>query len=199
MLSATIVCLSTSWRADGNDCLEEIDTRLSIAKTICGLAHIVTILTLLDCDHTQRGIGILIGGGKVRDNIVLIVGQLYVILGPDNCRRWVCLNVALQIHVILQSLTEAGTWHCDNRCKFNLHIDITTIALADTIIGHTVVGAAILLLHRLDAQHVAHIGSAICRKEEKKKRKSVINRCYDDEGCSSEAWSASLLCLPIRN
>lgn len=165
MLSAAIVRLTTSWWTDGNDCLEEIDTRLSIAKTICGLAHIVTILTLLDCDHTQRGIGVLISGGKVRDNIVLIVGQLNIILGPDN--RWwgIRLDVALQIHVILQRLSQTWPWHSDNRCKFNLHIDITTIALAHSIVRYTVVGATILLLHRLDAQNVAHIGCTICNRE----------------------------------
>lgn len=185
VLGAAIVRLTAGWRADGYDRLEEIDTRLGITKTIRCLAHIVAILALLDRDDAQRRIGVLIGGGKVRDGIMLIVGQLYVILGPNDSWRRVRLNVALQIHVVLQRLTQAWSRHRYNRRKFHLDIDVATISLADAVVGHTVVGAAILLLHRLDAQYVAHISGAIWKGREK--REIVISK-----GCSSASgyqWS----------
>lgn len=139
--------LTAGRRAHGDDGLEQIDARLRLAKAIGGLAHIIAVLTLLDRDHAERRVGVLVGGGKVRDAVVLVVGQLDVILGPHNGRRRVRLDVALQIHVVLQGLSQPGPGHGDHWRELHLHVDVATIALADAIVGHAVVGAAILLLH----------------------------------------------------
>lgn len=165
ILGSGDVRLSTGRWAHGNDRLEEIDARLRLSKAIGGLAHIISVLALLNGDHTERRVGVLVGGGKVRDAVVLVVGQLNVVLGPHDGRWRIGLNVALQVHVVLQSLSQTRTRHGDHWCELHLHVDVAPVALAHSIVGHAVVGAAILLLHRLDAQGVAHIGGTIWNRQ----------------------------------
>lgn len=175
MFSSSVIRLATGWRADGYDCLEQIDTRLGIAKTICRLAHIIAVLPLLNRNDAQRRVGVLIGGGEVRDCVVLIVGQLDVILGPDNGWWGIRLDVALQIHVVLQRLAETWPGHSYNWCELHLHVDVATITFADAVVCNAVVGATILLLHGLDAQYVADIGGTICNE---RARKEIFNKSW---------------------
>lgn len=181
MFSSSIVRLATGWRADRYDRLEQIDARLGIAKTVCRLAHIIAILPLLDRYDAQRRVGVLIGGGEVRDCVMLIVGQLDVILGPYNGWWGVRFDVALEIHVVLQSLAEAWSGHSYDRCEFNLHVDVATITFADAVVGNAVVGATIFLLHGFDAQNVANISGAVCNAREEEREASLIKGSQERE------------------
>lgn len=164
LLGAGIVRLTAGRWAHRNDGLEQIHSRLGLSESVGGLAHIISVLALLNGDHTQRRVGVLVGGGEMGDAVVLVVGQLDVVLGPDDGRWRVRLDVALQIHVVLQSLSQPGLWHSDHWGELHFHVDVTPVALADSIVRHAVVGAAVLLLHGLDAQDVADIGGAIWKR-----------------------------------
>lgn len=87
--------LTASWRTSGNDRLEQMYTHFGRSQFVHRLAHIIAVLPLLNRYHTNRGIGKLVGGGEMRNLVVLIVGQRNVVLGPDDRRQWIRLDVTL--------------------------------------------------------------------------------------------------------
>lgn len=60
----------TNW----NDSLEKIDFRFILSQFVDSFALVIAILTLLDGDDTQGGVGEFVSSGKVRDAVMLIVG-----------------------------------------------------------------------------------------------------------------------------
>lgn len=93
----------------------------------------------------------------MRNLVVLIVGQRNVVLGPDDRRQWIRLDVTLQIHVVLQGLAESWTGNTDERLEFDGQIDVATVALAHTVVGHAVVSSAILFAHIVDLEHFSDV------------------------------------------
>lgn len=94
------------------------------------------------------------------DGEVLIVGQLHLVLDPDYGWWRVRLDVALQIHVVLQSLAESWPGHLDDGRKLHFQVYVTTIALAHTIVSDAVVCATVLLPHSCDLQDITGISAA---------------------------------------
>lgn len=148
--SITVIGLTASGRTCWNDRFEEVHFRLGLTQLIGSLANIVTILSLLNGNNANGGIGKFISCRKMRHTVMLIVRQLNLVLKPHDCWQWVRFDMTLKIHVILQGLTESWTWHGDERCEFYLEIDVTTITFADAIVGNAVVRAAILLMYAVD-------------------------------------------------
>lgn len=157
-LGATVVRISTSRWADGNDCFEQMYLCLSLAQLVHRLANVVAVLTLLNCNHTDGRISEFIGGGKVRDTVMLIVRQLHVVLDPNNGWQRISFDMALQIHVILKGLTKARTRNSDDGCEFNFQIDVTAISFAHTIVGNAIICATIFLANGVDLQN----GASVC-------------------------------------
>lgn len=88
---------------------------------------------------------------------MLIIGKDYVVLQPNNGRGRISLDVTLQIHIVLKSLSKSGMWDGDNWSKLHLQVDVSFVALANTVIGHTVIGATIFLLNRFYLEYVADV------------------------------------------
>lgn len=86
---------------------------------------------------------------------MLVVGELSFILDPDDGGRRVSLNVALEIHVVLEGLTQTRSRHSDHRRKLYLDGNVPAGALAHSVLGHAVVRATILLADLGDFQNVA--------------------------------------------
>lgn len=151
---------TAGWWTHGNNGLEQIDLRLGTSQLVDRLAHIVSVLSLLDRNYADRGVCVLVRGGEMGDGEVLIIGQLHLVLHPDYGWRRVRLNVALQIHVVLQSLSESWPGHLDDGRELHLQVHVTSIALAHSIVSDAVVCATVLLAHSCDLQDVAGISAA---------------------------------------
>jgi hypothetical protein len=156
----TVVRLATSRRAHRNDSFEQVHLGLSLTQFVDGTAQVVAILTFLDGDDTQGGIGEFIGRGKLGDTVMLVGGQLDFVFQPNDGRWREGFDVTLQVHVVLEGLAQPGTWHSDDGCEFDFQVDVAAITFADSVVGDTVVGAAILLVDRVDFQNVTGVGGA---------------------------------------
>ena len=73
----------------------------------------------------------------------------------------VSLNVALQIGVELQSLTDSFANDFYGRCEFNFDVYVTTGTNADNVCGDTVVGAAMILVNAGKVQYVSLVDRSI--------------------------------------
>ena len=71
-------------------------------------------------DDPEDSVGVLIVKGKMRDAVVLVVGDGKGVPIPLNGRWGVGLNFALQIHVKLEGLTQPFTGDAQHRGKLNL-------------------------------------------------------------------------------
>lgn len=92
---------------------------------------------------------------KSNSRVVLIVGELDFVLDPNNGRRRVSLNVALEVHVILEGLAQTRPRHGDHWRKLHLHCNVSTGAFSNSILGYTVVGASVFLPDLSNFQDVA--------------------------------------------
>jgi hypothetical protein len=86
---------------------------------------------------------------------VLVVGELNFVLDPDDGGWRVGFDVALKIHVVLQSLAKTRSCHSDHRRKLHLHGNVPAGTLAHSVLGHAVVRATILLADLRDFQNIA--------------------------------------------
>jgi hypothetical protein len=66
-------------------------------------------------------------------------------------------------------LSETGTGHSDDGRKLNLQINVTTITLADTIVGYTIISATILFVDGVQFENVASVRCTTCSREEGRK------------------------------
>lgn len=159
--NVTVVRLTASRRTHGHHRLEEMHFLFYLTELIDRPTHVIAVLTFLDRHHTQSGIGVLVRGGEMRYPVMLIIGQNDVVLQPYDGRWRIRLNMALQVHVILQCLAKARMWDGDDRREFHLQMDIPFVALTHAVIGHTVIRAAVLLLHRFDFKYVSDVRGTI--------------------------------------
>ncbi len=82
-----IVVTVAGRRANGHHGLEEDDVTLGLAEDVDGLARVVGILLLLDRNHAEDRIRVLVVEGKVADAVMLIVFYLDVVTKPEmNCQ-----------------------------------------------------------------------------------------------------------------
>lgn len=149
------MCLTASRWAHRDDSLEEMDFRFVLSQLVDSLALVVTVLTLLDRDDAQSRVGELIGGGEVRDAVVLVVRQDDVVLDPDDCGWWIGFNVTLDVHVVLQSLTQTRTRGGDDRRELDFQVDISAISTTDSVVSHAIVRSTVFLAHRSDLHDIS--------------------------------------------
>ena len=86
--------------------------------------------------------------------VVLIVGQLNIILDPDNSRWWVCFNMTLQIHVILQCLSEPWPWSRYHWSKLDFNSNVPSCTFAHSIFSHAVVRSPVLFVNPCYLQNI---------------------------------------------
>ena len=68
---------------------------LGFAQNVDGLAGVVCILLLLDCNDTEDGVGVLVVKGEMGNAVVLIVGNENSVSVPLDGWGRVSLNLAL--------------------------------------------------------------------------------------------------------
>jgi len=137
--------------------LKEFHSCLCSSQFVCSSAHVLPILPLLNCNDTNCGISKFVSRGKMRYTVVLIIGQLNIILDPDNSRWWVCFNVTLQIHVILQCLSEPWSWSRYHRRKLDFNSNVPSCTFAHPIFSHTVVRSPVLLVNPCYLQNIPSV------------------------------------------
>lgn len=145
--TGAVMCLTASRWAHGDDSFEEMDFRFVLSQLVDSLAFVVAVLTLLDCDDAQSRVGELIGGGEVRDAVVLVVRQNDVVLDPDDCGWWIGFDVTFNVHVVLQSLPETRTRGSDDRRELDFQVDVSAISTAHTVVSNAIVRSTIFLAH----------------------------------------------------
>ena len=86
--------------------------------------------------------------------VVLIIGQLNIVFDPDNSRWWVCFNMTLQIHVILQCLSKPWPWSRYHWCKLDFNSDVPSITFAHPIFSYAVVRSPVLFVNPCYLQNI---------------------------------------------
>lgn len=142
--------------------------RLVLTQLVHSFALVVAVLSFLDGDDSQSGVGELVGSREVRDCVMLVVGQDDVVLHPNDCRWWISFDVALDVHVVLESLTETGTRRGDDWRKFDLQIDVATITATYSVVSDAIICATIFLAHRCDFQNVSVVCASTLKTNEHK-------------------------------
>lgn len=74
---------------------------------------------------------------------MLVIRNLDVIFDPYNSRRRVGLNMTLEVHVVLKSLSKSGSRDGDNRCEFYFNSYVSPGSFAYSIFSDTIVGTTI--------------------------------------------------------
>ena len=158
---------------------------LGFAQNVDGLAGVVCILLLLDCNDTEDGVGVLVVKGEMGNAVVLIVGNENSVSVPLDGWGRVSLNLALQVHVKLEGLAEPPTGYAQHWRKLNLkssyllvhqkdiilscghwtylNVNVSSCPLSDDISGDAVVGPSVLLGHIGENEIVAFEDGGICR------------------------------------
>lgn len=136
------------------DLTKEFYSGLGLSKLVPCLATVLSVLSLLNGDYSNRCVSVLVGSCEMWYAVVLIVRQLYVILEPNDCRRWVGLNVAFQVHIVLQSLSKTWSRCCDNWCKFDFNVYVTAGSTSNSILGNAVISSTVFLVNGCDLQYV---------------------------------------------
>jgi len=86
---------------------------------------------------------------------MLIVGELGLVLDPDDSWRRVGLDVALEVHVVLKGLAESRPSHGNHRRELDLDGDVAARSFSDAVLSHAVIGAAVLFADLGDLQDVS--------------------------------------------
>lgn len=123
---------------------EKFDFRFSGAEFVGGATYVFSILPFFYSNHSDRCIGIFIRGCKVWYAVMLIIRQLYVVFEPDNGWRRIRFYVALQIHVVLQGLSESWPRGCDYGREFDLHVNVTPGTASNAVLSDAIIRSAIL-------------------------------------------------------
>lgn len=123
---------------------EKLDFRFSGAEFVGCTAHVLSVLPFFYSNNSNRCVSIFIRGREVRYAVMLIIRQLYVVLEPDDSWRRISFYVALQIHIVLQSLPESWPRSCDHWREFNLHVNVTSSTASNAILSDAIICSAIL-------------------------------------------------------
>jgi len=86
--------------------------------------------------------------------VVLIIGQLNIVLDPDNSRWWICFNMTLQIHVILQCLSKPWPRSRYHWSKLDFNGDVPSCTFAHPIFSHAVVCSPVLFVNPCYLQNI---------------------------------------------
>lgn len=150
-------------------------TRFGLTQLIDGFANVITVLTLLNCNHTNCGIGEFVGSGEMRDTVMLVVRELNFVFDPHDCWQWICLDVTFQIHVVLKGLSKTWPWYGNNWSEFNFQIDVAAIAFAHTIVSNTVICSTVLFTNRIYFQYRSSVCRSTWNSMQKYKKKLIWN------------------------
>lgn len=134
---------------------EKFNFRFSSAQFVGSATYVFPILPFFYSNNSNRCVSIFIRGCKVWYAVMLIIRQLYVVFEPDNGWWRICFYMTLQIHIVLQSLTESWPRSCDHWREFNLHVNVTSGAASNAVLSDAIIRSAILFPYGRDFQRVA--------------------------------------------
>lgn len=123
---------------------EKFNFRFSSAQFIGSATYVFSILSFFYSNNSNRCISIFIRGCKVWYAVMLIIWQLYVVFEPDDGWWRICFHMTLQIHIVLQSLSESWPRSCDYWGEFNLDVNVTSGAASNAVLSDAVIRPAIL-------------------------------------------------------
>ena len=157
MSITAVVNFVTSWRTDGNNCLEQLYGGVGCTQSICGLTNILLILILFYGHCSENGVHMLVVIDKMSNSEMLICCEWIRFSQhvPLDGRRWIGLYLTLQVHVKLEGLTQPLPWNLDGWRMFHLHVNVPPGPSAHHVGGHAVVGAPVPPLHLVNDQLVA--------------------------------------------
>lgn len=104
---------------------EQLDSSFRSSQLVSCLADVLTVLSLLNCDHSQSCVRKFVCNSEMWNPVMLIIGKGDLILLPWNGWWWVGFNVTFQIHIELEGLTKSWSWYDDHGREFNFHSNVT--------------------------------------------------------------------------
>ena len=145
-MRAVIVAI-TSRRTNGHHRLKEDNVALGFTQNIDCLARVVGVLLLLNRDHPENGVDVLVVECKVGNHVVLVVVQQNIVSVPFDGWWWVSLDMALEVHVELEGLAQPLSGDVDHGRELHLHVNVSSSSLAYHVGGYAVVSSSVFLLH----------------------------------------------------
>ena len=107
MCITAVVDLITSRWTDGNDSFKQLNSSISLAKSVLCFTNILLVLELFNCDSSEDCVDMLVIIDEMCNSVMLVGGQLFLFTQfiPLDGRGRIGGDLTLKIHVKLKCLT----------------------------------------------------------------------------------------------